>query len=135
MESRASEDGPHCWSIHRKSLEPCFYQWTENIQEFVHVVDSILPAKSAELVYWDDLIGRIQFNWLDPRKFDPEEIKTALSDFGPLVWSERLLGSNVVVCIQPSTRSDWHLEDIQWTAGPVSNGSSLEFVWLMMALI
>ena len=105
--------GPHVenrWNIAFTSDQKTYI-------EFAQAVDSVLPKESAELVYWDDLIGRIQFNWLDPRKFDPEEIKTALSDFGPLVWSERLLGSNVVAG-QSSTNTDiWHLEAIQWVAG------------------
>lgn len=91
-------------------------------QEFVHVVDSILPANSAKFIYWDDLIGRVQFNWIDANPFDADAVRTALSDFGVLLWPEKLLG-NQVIDIQPSARSDfWHLEDIQWTAGPVSTG-------------
>ena len=96
---------------------------TALFEDFVLKLDQLLDPDSAQFVYWDDLVGRVQFDWFGTGEFDRAQLKRALSSFNVLVWEEKLMSNHQATPNSGAGRA-WHLDAIDWTVQGAKNGSS-----------
>ena len=85
---------------------------------FVNRLDSLIPESDGMLIYWDEMIGRVQLDWQeDDVAFPSAELKLKLEPFQALIWPERLMSMSTVTTVASNEtlmETDWHLKSIGW---------------------